>query len=526
MKALRLLAAALVLPACGGGGGGGGAPSWTAAFPPLPTAGAGGSTGGGWLAALAPVDTSMPDHTIATAQPNADIVQDLRDALAAGGVIVFDNAGPLTITVSAPLVLPDLGDAVLDGGGTVTLSGGDAVRILEKNWQSQLTVQRLIFRDARSAQSGAAINVTNWDGALTVIDCDFVDCRTTEPGPDRGGGAIRATGQTQFRVSGCTFTDCAGSNGGALNSLGCQLTVIDSVFERNRAFGTGGGADVGSSGGGGIGGAIYVDGVSQNAAAPELSLSGCVFRNNIANDHAGAVFGYTVPGSASISRVEACTFSGNVVSGINAAGENAGAMYSQHGSLTIRNTTFDGNDAPGSGGAIFRVIPEAATLIEGCTFHANHGGAGGALWIGTGTYTIQNCTISGNTASLWGAGIWRGGGTVTVRNTIFASNVGTDTNGNVNGWHINQAVSSGANNIQFPALKGAGPATDVAVAGAVSTADPGLGGLADNGGPTRTRSIPAAGNAENAGTATGAPATDQRGLPRVGAVDIGAFERQ
>jgi hypothetical protein len=32
--------------------------------------------------------------------------------------------------------------------------------------------------------------------------------------------------------------------------------------------------------------------------------------------------------------------------------------------------------------------------------------------------------------------------------------------------------------------------------------------------------------AVNTGTATGAPSTDQRGLPRVGAVDIGAYEFQ
>jgi hypothetical protein len=57
-------------------------------------------------------------------------------------------------------------------------------------------------------------------------------------------------------------------------------------------------------------------------------------------------------------------------------------------------------------------------------------------------------------------------------------------------------------------------------------ADAQLAALADNGGPTATMALPASSPAVDAGGATGAPGTDQRGLPRVGMVDIGAFERQ
>ena len=57
-------------------------------------------------------------------------------------------------------------------------------------------------------------------------------------------------------------------------------------------------------------------------------------------------------------------------------------------------------------------------------------------------------------------------------------------------------------------------------------ADALLATLADNGGPTRTMALQTGSPAIDAGTLTGAAATDQRGLPRVGAVDIGAFEVQ
>jgi hypothetical protein len=47
-----------------------------------------------------------------------------------------------------------------------------------------------------------------------------------------------------------------------------------------------------------------------------------------------------------------------------------------------------------------------------------------------------------------------------------------------------------------------------------------------NGGPTMTMAIPAGSPARDAGNASGAPALDQRGMPRAGQVDIGAYEWQ
>jgi hypothetical protein len=57
-------------------------------------------------------------------------------------------------------------------------------------------------------------------------------------------------------------------------------------------------------------------------------------------------------------------------------------------------------------------------------------------------------------------------------------------------------------------------------------ASAGLADPANNGGPTETMAIAPGSPAVDAGTATGAPATDQRGFARYGAVDIGAYEWQ
>ncbi len=523
MRQILLLAAVLLIPACGSGGGSDAPPPDPAAYPATPASGSGGTTGGGFLAPLAPVNTSSPNHTINTSQSADLITAALQTALNAGGIIVFNNAGPVTITLTAELYLPALLTAVIDGNNSVTLSGGNARRILQKGWQSTLTVQRLRFIDARTPSSGAAINVENWDGALTVIDCDFDNCRTTSAGPDIGGGAIRATGQTHLQISGCTFLDCWGSNGGAVVSLGCQLTIIDSSFDTCLAFGTGGGADQGASGQGGIGGAVYIDGVSQNAILPQFRLSGSVFRNNQANDHAGAVFGYTIDGTGSSTTVDACTFSGNVVSGINANVASSGAFYTQNGTTTFTDSTFDGNDSPGVAGGIFVSTPGTLTIAN-CTLQGNHAdGLGGALFLSSGGATITNVTIADNSSDLFAAGIFRGSGTVTLKNTLLQNNTATDP---WNGWAVNVQLTDGGNNLQWPVTRGPGGAADTLATAGVTLADALLQALAANSGPTRTMGLPLGSPALNAGTATGAPTVDQRGLPRVGATDIGAFERQ
>lgn len=522
-RALALLLAAALVPACGGGGGGGGGSGWSLFVPPIPAAGTGGAPGGGHLTPL-PLDGAAVTHTIPTAGTDASIrvaLQNLLDGAGTSFVVNFDNGAPRTVVLSEQLRLPAFKTLVLDGQGSLTLSGGLNNRILLKGHDTRLTVQRLTFEDGRADQSGGAIDFEGWEGRLTVIDCVFRNCRTREAGPDRGGGAIRAWGHKHTRISGSTFQDCHASNGGAVNSLGSQLTIIDCLFERNVAFGTGGGADVGPSGGGGIGGAVYIDNVHLNADAPEFNLSGCVFRNNVANAHAGAVFGYTTAGTSSITTVNGCTFSGNQVTGQNGGGGHSGAFYSQNGTRAFVDSTFDGNVSANVAGAVF-ITGAGSVGFTSCTFQGNQaGGLGGALFLSDGTHTLTNVTLSNNHSALFAGAIMRGGGvSVTLRNTLLQNNTATDP---FNGWQVNAAMVDGGNNLQWPVNRGAGLPDTLAVAG-ITFADANLQAL--GGTPTRTMGILAASPAINAGTSTGAPAADQRGLPRQGAVDVGAYERQ
>ena len=489
-------------PACGGGGG----------EVPAPID----------LTPLVPVDTSSPDVTIDTSQSDAAITLALKNGLAAGQVIKFSGA-PRTIPITEELYLPPSLNATIDGNDVATLSGSSIRRILMKGYKSNLTVQRLKFIDARSPDEGAAIMVENWDGNLTVINCDFTNCKTINTGPDIGGGAIRPTGQKRLQVSGCTFTDCDGSNGGAIDSIGCQVTLINCSFSQCNAFGTGGGKDKGVTGQGGIGGAVYIDGVSNNSNQHRLDMVGCTFDNNSANDHGGALFAFTYSGSGSVVTIDQCTFSNNAVTDTTPAVGFGGAVYHQNNRISLTRSTLNGNSSTVFGGGMWSSCNSGT--LENCTFQGNQvsGGPanrfGGALVL-NGSFLINSCTLSGNHAQDSGGGIHAfTPGTVTLRNSLLMNNTAGTT---ANGWNVNATLGAGSNNLQWPTTRGGGGPADTPARPSITFADAALSALADNGGPTKTMAIAPPSPAVDAGAS--APATDQRGETRLAAPDIGAFE--
>jgi len=312
-------------------------------------------------------------QVVGNGTPESITEEVLQKALDKGGAVTFNTGGqPVTVKLSKPLVATFKAKSVLlDGKGLVTLDGGGKVRIFQKEWKTELTVQRLKFQHGRAEKEGAAIYNTMWDGRTTVIDCQFEDCKTTLKGPDIGGGAIRVTGQKNLIVSGCNFADCEGSNGGAICTIGCQMTIVGCSFLNCRAFGEGGGADVGPTGHGGIGGAIYVDGVDQNADKKQLYVGDCYFKGNTAGVAAGAIFGYTRPDQKSLSVYYNDVFENNAVDEIKGVkGSHGGALYSMYCDLYVSNCTFNHNKTPGIGGGVFTALM-IGQHYSNCEFYGN-----------------------------------------------------------------------------------------------------------------------------------------------------------
>lgn len=120
--------------------------------------------------------------------------------------------------------------------------------------------------------------------------------------------------------------------------------------------------------------------------------------------------------------------------------------------------------------------------------------------------TVTNSTFRGNYAG----GLVNGGvNSALVRNTILADNTGYNCNG---------SIASLGHNLD------SGNTCGLAAAGDQPNTNPLLGPLAYNGGPTPTYALLPGSPAINAGSNTGCPVTDQRGVRRLGMCNIGAFE--
>lgn len=372
--------------------------------------------------------------------------------------------------------------AVLDG---FTITGGNANGATDAfkrgggmhNDGGSPTVRNCSFVSNRADKYGGGIY--NYNGSPEITNCIISENSSGE----YGGGMHIWWDASSPVLTNCTFiSNVAYWGGGVCNYLSGSPKFIECVFEQNFASGYGGG--------------MY----NENGG-PEVIRS--VFSWNHATLDGGGML--TKGGVA--KKVEDCTFSQN------SAGNNGGAMYNQYvfSGLSVANSTFFGNIA-GIGGGMYNWA-SSNPLVVNCTFSANAATTGGGMFTSNGASpTMMNCTFAGNRADFGGRALHvRQSSNPVATNCVF--------------WGNGSAF--GQIQIENTAtLTATYSITDQPGTGNI-TADPLLGALADNGGPTRTHALLAGSAAVNAGTSTGAPATDQRGAarPQGAGVDIGAFEQ-
>ncbi len=161
-------------------------------------------------------------------------VGSLRQAIAnaaAGDTITFaDSLSGKTITLSSPLTVDK--NITIQGNG-LTLSGKDAVRIMNVNLGITVSLSRLHLTRGRSVDHGGAVHNR---GALSLQSCIFSHNRATA---NFNGGALYSLGA--LTVSGCTFYRNSASQGGALFVRNTFTTLTGNIFYGNTA-GSGGDA--------------------------------------------------------------------------------------------------------------------------------------------------------------------------------------------------------------------------------------------------------------------------------------------
>ena len=307
-------------------------------------------------------------------------------------------------------------------------------------------------------------------------------------------GGNSAGGANAVYQVGIGFVSPADGSGGAIYNSG-QLTIDRTTLIANVAYGGGGytgvadyytlNGDTGGSGANAFGGGI------RNLGS--LSISRSTLCGNVVEGGGGGWGG------------DGIWYQDIGGSGGNGGPGGSGTGGALCGGASLVNCTIASNTARGGTGGAGGA---GAGGVPGPSGHGGNGGNGGTGIDGgvSGSSSFVNCTIAWNNSVAGAAGA--GGNAPAYHVTGLPGSGGSAWGANPQGFQLNILLFSNT------------------PSGNNTFANPQLGPLADNGGPTLTMALLPGSPAIDAGTALGAPATDQRGVPRPqgAGVDIGAFE--
>lgn len=389
----------------------------------------------------------------------------------------------------------------------------------------------------RSAVSGLSIETTGLRSTPMLLDQIRLSCASTATvtsTANDGAGSLRAALGTLCQGGTAAFD---GSLAGQTVTLTSPLTPGHSVsIDGSNAPG------VTISGGG-------TSRILEVAAGTEVTVrhtrlsqgygwelaGGAIVNGTLILDHADIVDSTVATsgndwwkGGAGVYVGEGGTLTGTdcQISGNTVSGGPAGGVYAHFNStVTFERCAITGNSATDVGGGL-RLLGHSVlrnTTVAGNTATGWHGGG---LFATDGTLTLESSTIAGNTAPGGTAGglfvgtFGDSGVAASVTGTIIADNSGDECIvGRFGAGPV--TLDSAGHNLLADGTCGTAQSTDLV------GADPRLGPLGDNGGPTPTMALFDGSAALDAGDPATAPATDQRGVTRPQGVapDIGAFER-
>jgi hypothetical protein len=493
---------------------------------------------------------------------------ELRAAVAGGGLVTFSSNCSITITQPIPIAFVDT--TIDAGSNTVTISGGGSVSLFSVT--NNLRLVGLTLANGKSTNGIGGALFINAGATVIATNCTFTG--NSAVGPNGTAGAKGADNSSGRGHDGGDGTGGAVGYGGVAYNLG-RLTLINCKLLTNSATGGVGGAgggggngdttlSQGGNGGKGGDGAIGYGGAIFNLS--NLTLINCTFSGNSAtggNGGAGGTNGagrfLSLAGSGGAGAAGAggavynaknlslwgCTFSGNTVTGgtsaaggnkengIGSTGERGGDAVGAGLATTwwavLTNSTFFANKATGgnggNGGGGSGSLPQAGNGGDGGN------GVGGGLF-DSGTLTVVNCTFSSNGASggtngVAGSGTFAGsdghvgqsqggniaapGGPMSLRSSILTA---PTSGGNAYGTFTDDGL-----NLSSTSVSSFGGSS-------FQNSNPKLGALASNGGPTMTMALLAGSPAIDKVPVGLSPTVDQREVPRPQGAksDIGAFE--
>ena len=323
----------------------------------------------------------------------------------------------------------DMDDLVIDGNGH-TIDGANKSRIFIVTGKN-ITLKNITFKNGVTHDnyhyhfndSGGAIRI-NHNDKITIENCKFIsntaqsnggaifsrDCELTvtestlNNNTANNGGAIhKRDGKLTITKSTLTGNTAQGEygGGGAIDGLDCEITVTESMLNNNTAKRDGGAIDNGK---------IY-----NNSA--ELTIHDSTLQENT------SILGGAIQNRGCKLTITESTLNNNTAS-------DGGAIYNEGGVLTITISTLTGNTTEnsrplGGGGAIFnkygKLTITESTFTRNTSQGTRQSNGGGAINNYDGELTITLSTLNNNTAEHEGGAI-RNNGSLTITESTLTKN--------------------------------------------------------------------------------------------------------
>ena len=234
-----------------------------------------------------------------------------------------------------------------------------------------------------------------------------------------GGGAILIpSGSNTVELSDCVIEDCQAEKGGAIGcGKGGTVKLTNTTIKKCTAH---------KSGNTGSGGAIYAEGATVN-------ITNCTFTGNKADKQGGAICAQkhtSSPYTPSNVTISGGTIGGTEVADANKTtvahtdGGGGGIYIGEDCTLTMKapagspaqGVQVIGNKATFNGAGIYT---KGNLTMENCTLSSNTARNGGGIRADNGNLTVKDCILTNNEADFYGGGIYVTGGSLTLNNTTI-----------------------------------------------------------------------------------------------------------
>jgi hypothetical protein len=371
----------------------------------------------------------------------------LRDTVATatnGAVVDLTSltCGTIALTSGAIVIPGSVAGLTLNGPGadTLSISGGDASRVIEQQGTGMLTLSGLTLTHGLGADNGGCVLA---NGSVTLSNVTVVACAAGAAAvANTNGGGVFALGNAVLShtvFANNTVDGNARVRGGAI-AVGGSFSSTNDSFTGNRASShdVGGGTSLQNIA---EGGAIHALGdtdltdstVSGNTAESEsyevfgggiavgshpddaygsLDIQRGTITGNTVNSECGVCApqggGIAVVG---ITRLRSTLLGGNAVGSTNHYGGGGGMRVFDSVSVEIDDSIIAGNHADSAGGGLI-AAEQGYLYLDGTTISDNDAGntagtnegGGGVLCFGC-ALQLTSSTVSGNAAGSVGGGI-------------------------------------------------------------------------------------------------------------------------